>query len=67
MIASLKGFRQHGPHGVSLSASDQGVRKDLVIFSGHLIEDKSCWWLCDGDLAHASTSIRVECRPARAI
>ena len=52
-------------HGIALSASDHGVRKDVVIFPGHLVEDESCRRLCHGKRCHASTSVMVECRPSR--
>ena len=60
-----KSLSQHVPHGIALGASDHGIRKDVVVLAGHLIEDESCWRLCNGEPGHASTSIMVECRPPR--
>jgi hypothetical protein len=39
MVAALEDLGQLVPHDVALSASDHGLRKDLVVFVGHLIED----------------------------
>src|SRR5882757_2788047 len=65
MIAALKDLSQDAPHGIALSASDHGLRKDVVVSPGHLVEDESCRRLRHGEWGHASTSIRVECRPSR--
>ncbi len=65
VVAALKGLGQHAPHGVALGASDHGIRKEVVVFPGHLVEDESGRRLRHGKRGHASTSVRVECRPSR--
>src|SRR5258705_5370422 len=56
MVAALKDLSQDAPHGVALSAPDHGLRKDVVVSPGHLVEDKSCRPLRQRDSRHASNS-----------
>src|SRR5271156_4383627 len=61
MVSALKDLSQHAPYGVALSASDHGIRKYVVVFPGHLVEDESRRRLGSDKWGHASTSVRVEC------
>ena len=65
VFPALEDLSQLVPHGLALGSSDHGIRKDVVVFTGHLVEYTSGRRRCNSERGHASTAIMVECRPSR--